>query len=97
MSWHLVRTAERTKEETSLYPAESIKETIEFNEQGEGTSSGITERINPKVELPVFESIREEDRPGVVQEILGSYVERKRGGQIESPSLVSLNEVINGR
>ena len=31
------------------------------------------------------------------QEILGSYVERKRGGQIESPSLVSLNEVINGR
>ena len=46
---------------------------------------------------PMLESIREEDKQEAVQEILGNYVERKRGGQIESPSLLSLNEVINGR
>jgi len=46
---------------------------------------------------PMLDSIKEEDKQEVVKEILGSYVERKRGGQIESPSLLSLNEVINGR
>ena len=46
---------------------------------------------------PMLDSIKEEDRQEAVQEILGNYVERKRGGQIESPSLLSLNEVINGR
>tara|TARA_R100001509_G_scaffold53529_1_gene29363 strand:- start:4087 stop:6756 length:2670 start_codon:yes stop_codon:yes gene_type:complete len=45
---------------------------------------------------PMLDSIKEEDKQEVVKEILGSYVERKRGGQIESPSLLSLNEVING-
>jgi hypothetical protein len=46
---------------------------------------------------PMLDSLKEEDRQEAVQEILGNYVERKRGGQIESPSLLSLNEVINGR
>lgn len=45
---------------------------------------------------PMLDSIKEEDRQEAVQEILGNYVERKRGGQIESPSLLSLDEVING-
>jgi hypothetical protein len=44
----------------------------------------------------MLDSIKEEDRQEAVQEILGNYVERKRGGQIESPSLLSLEEVING-
>ncbi len=67
--------------------------------------SNIDGKANPGVEegwgfidlKPMLESIREEDKQEVVQEILGNYVERKRGGQIESPSLLSLNEVINGR
>ena len=45
---------------------------------------------------PMLDSIKGENKNEIVQQILGNYVERKRGGQIESPSLLSLDEVING-
>ena len=40
---------------TRYWPNGDIKETIEFVPSGEGTSSGIIERVNPKVELEVTE------------------------------------------
>ena len=40
---------------TRYWPNGDIKETIEFDPSGEGTSSGIIERVNPKVELEVTE------------------------------------------
>ena len=50
---------------------------------------------------PTIEYLKEKnyDKPRVELDegLLQNYVTRKRGGQIESPSLLSLDEVINGR
>ena len=44
---------------TRFWPNGDLKEEIEFDEKGEGASSGIVERVNPEIQLPVFETERE--------------------------------------
>ncbi len=41
---------------TRYWPNGDIKETIDFNQTGEGTSSGIIERVNPEVVLEINEA-----------------------------------------
>ena len=42
-----------------FWPNGDLKEEITFDEKGEGVSSGIVQRVNPEVELPIFEKERE--------------------------------------
>ena len=60
---------------TRFWPNGDLKEKIEFNEKGDGESSGIVERVNPEIDLPVFDTESEgiialgEVNPGAAVEL----------------------------